>query len=104
MALTSNDVYHSSYPVTRAEYLEHGSQICRRKFGGPSYNVEPPGFSRGGEPVDEHEQEMRYAMGLDSIKGRGSGRGRRGEQEEVTSGNWGGRRRRAQEAGGGVRK
>ncbi|WOO80535.1 Actin-like protein ARP6 [Vanrija pseudolonga] len=99
VALTSNDVYLSSYAVTRAEYQEHGSSICRRKFGGPAYNVDPPGFTRdGGEPVDEHEQELRYALGLDSIKGKGSKR--RNEDQEVTSGNWGGRRRRAQEGAG----
>lgn len=97
-ALTSNDAYLPNYTVSRAEYLEHGSSICRRKFGGPAYNVSPPGFSRGGgEPIDEDEQELRYALGLDSIKGRGSKR--RNEEEEVTSGNWGGRRRRAQEGG-----
>lgn len=97
VSLASNDVYLTNYPVTRAEYQEHGSTICRRKFGGPAYNVSPPGFSRTDEePVDEHEQELRYALGLDSIKGRGK---RKGEEEEVTSGNWGGRRRRAQESG-----
>lgn len=105
-ALAGNDVYLQSYTVSRAEYLEHGSGICRRKFGGPSYNINPPGFSRSGggdEDIDEEEQELRYAMGLDNIKGRGRKRG--GEEQEVTSGNWGGRRRRAQEGGllGGVR-
>lgn len=91
-------MYIPSYTVSRAEYLEHGSSVCRRKFGGPPYNVNPPGFARGagGEPVDEEEQELRYALGLDSIKGRGK---RRGDDQEVTSGNWGGRRRRAQEGG-----
>lgn len=98
VSLASNDVYLTNYPVTRAEYQEHGSTICRRKFGGPAYNQNPPGFSRTDEePVDEHEQELRYALGLDSIRGRGGKR--KGEEEEVTSGNWGGRRRRAQESG-----
>ncbi|BEI84061.1 hypothetical protein CcaverHIS002_0406650 [Cutaneotrichosporon cavernicola] len=97
VALSSHDGYLPTYPVTRAEYLEHGSSICRRKFGGPVYNVEPPGFNRDTEPVDEDEQELRYALGLDSIRGKGSKK--RANDEEVTSGNWGGRRRRAQEGG-----
>jgi actin-related protein 6 len=97
VALTSHDGYLPTYPVTRAEYLEHGSSICRRKFGGPAYNVEPPGFNRDAEPVDGDEQELRYALGLDSIRGKGSKK--RANDEEVTSGNWGGRRRRAQEGG-----
>ncbi|WVQ75999.1 actin-like protein ARP6 [Cryptococcus sp. DSM 104548] len=109
-ALTSSDIYLSTYPVTREDYLEHGSSICRRRFGGPAYNVHPPssvltgGAGAGGEDgeggeIDEDEQEMRYIMGLESIKGRKtkgkkgkSGKGK--EDEEVTSGNWGGRRRR----------
>ncbi|WVR04653.1 actin-like protein ARP6 [Kwoniella sp. DSM 27419] len=93
-SLASSDIYLSTYPVTRAEYQEHGSSICRRRFGGPSYSVNPPGFTSGeisGE-VDEDERERRYAMGLESKKGKGK---RRAEEEEVTSGNWGGRRRRA---------
>ncbi|CAK9780965.1 unnamed protein product [Cutaneotrichosporon oleaginosum] len=97
VALTSHDGYLPTYPVTRSEYLEHGSSICRRKFGGPAYNIEPPGFNRDAEPVDEDEQELRYALGLDSIRGKGSKK--RTNDEEVTSGNWGGRRRRAQEGG-----
>jgi actin-related protein 6 len=99
VALSTNDIYLSSYPITRAEYQEAGSSACRRKFGGPKYNVDPPGFSRtaGDGDIDEHEQEMRYALGLDSIRGKGS---KRKETEEVTSGNWGGRRRRAQEGSG----
>ncbi|OCF32584.1 actin-like protein ARP6 [Kwoniella heveanensis BCC8398] len=93
-SLTTSDIYLSTYPVTKAEYQEHGSSICRRRFGGPSYNVNPPGFTSGeisGE-IDEDERERRYAMGLESKKGKGK---RRAEEEEVTSGNWGGRRRRA---------
>ncbi|WWD07640.1 actin-like protein ARP6 [Kwoniella europaea PYCC6329] len=93
--LTTSEIYLSTYPITRAEYLEHGSSICRRRFGGPAYNVNPPGFTSGeisGE-IDEDERERRYAMGLESIKGRGGKK--RKEEEEVISGNWGGRRRRA---------
>ncbi|ODO08721.1 hypothetical protein L198_00454 [Cryptococcus wingfieldii CBS 7118] len=109
-ALTSSNIYLSTYPVTREEYLEHGSSICRRRFGGPAYNVHPPssvltgGAGVGDEGVegaalDEDEQEMRYIMGLESIKGRKT-KGKKGktgkgkEDEEVISGNWGGRRRR----------
>ncbi|WWC59496.1 actin-like protein ARP6 [Kwoniella dejecticola CBS 10117] len=92
--LTASEIYLSTYPVTRAEYQEHGSSICRRRFGGPAYNVNPPGFTSGemGGEVDEDERERRYAMGLESKKGKGK---KRKEEEEVISGNWGGRRRRA---------
>lgn len=93
-SLTSSEVYLKSFPVTRAEYLEHGSSICRRKFGGPAYNVNPPGFTSGevAMDLDEDERERRYALGLENKNGRGK---KRKEEEEVTSGNWGGRRRRA---------
>ena len=93
-ALTSSDVYLEQFPVTRAEYLEHGSSICRKKFGGPAYNVNPPGFTSGevNMDVDDDERERQYALGLLDKKGKGK---RRKEDEEVTSGNWGGRRRRA---------
>lgn len=100
--LTSSDIYLSTFPVTRAEYQEHGSSICRRRFGGPAYNVNPPGFKAGeaaaeGEDVDEDAREMRYAMGLESIRGKPlKGKSKKKEEEEVVSGNWGGRRRRAQ--------
>lgn len=103
-ALTSSEVYMSTYPITRAEYFEHGSSVCRRKFGSfgaPAYNVYPPGFSSGADASTEasdDEMEMRYAMGLESKKG-GKGK-RRKEEEEVTSGNWGGRRRRTIGLGG----
>lgn len=93
-SLTSSDIYLQTYPVTRAEYLEHGSSICRRRFGGPAYNVNPPGFiGDSGGDISDDERERRYAMGLESKKGKGK---RKAEEEEVTSGNWGGRRRRAQ--------
>ena len=87
-------MYLPTYPVTRAEYLEHGSSLCRRRFGGPAYNIAPSGFTEGdvGAELDDDERERRYAMGLESKKGKGK---RRVEEEEVTSGNWGGRRRRA---------
>ncbi|KAK8847430.1 actin-like protein ARP6 [Kwoniella newhampshirensis] len=93
-SLTSSEIYLSTYPVTRAEYLEHGSSICRRRFGGPSYNLNPPGFTNGdiGGDLSDDERERRYAMGIESKKGKGK---RKMEEEEVTSGNWGGRRRRA---------
>nr|XP_019008456.1 actin-like protein ARP6 [Kwoniella pini CBS 10737]OCF47237.1 actin-like protein ARP6 [Kwoniella pini CBS 10737] len=93
-SLTTSEIYLSTYPVTRAEYQEHGSSICRRRFGGPAYNVNPPGFTSGemGGEIDEDERERRYAMGLESKKGKGK---RKKEEEEVISGNWGGRRRRA---------
>jgi actin-related protein 6 len=101
LSLTSSEIYLSTYPVTRAEYLEHGSSICRRRFGGPAYNINPPGMlstgDGGGADLSDDERERRYAMGLESIKGKGSGKvkgKRKGEDEEVTSGNWGGRRRR----------
>lgn len=74
-ALTSSEVYMSTYPITRAEYFEHGSSVCRRKFGSfgaPAYNVYPPGFSSGADASTEasdDEMEMRYAMGLESKKG-----------------------------------
>lgn len=103
-ALTSSEIYMSTYPITRAEYFEHGSTICRRKFGSfgaPAYNIDPPGFSSGVDAaaeVSDDEMEMRYAMGLESKKG-GKGK-RRKEEEEVTSGNWGGRRRRTMGLGG----
>jgi actin-related protein 6 len=90
-----SEVYLSTYPVTRAEYQEHGSTICRKKLGGPQYNVTPPGFTDGEAAtgdIDEDEQERRYALGLESIRGRGGKKKR--EEEEVTSGQWGGRRRR----------
>ena len=92
-SLTSSEIYLETYPVTRAEYQEHGSSICRRRFGGPAYNVNPPGFTSGelNPDVDDDERERRYAMGLESKKGKGK---RKQEEEEVTSGNWGGRRRR----------
>lgn len=95
LSLTSSEIYLQTYPVTRAEYLEHGSSICRRRFGGPAYNINPPGFTDGeinGELSDD-ERERRYAMGMESKKGKG--KGKKQEEEEVTSGNWGGRRRRA---------
>jgi actin-related protein 6 len=94
LSLTSSEIYLSTYPVTRAEYLEHGSSICRRRFGGPSYNVTPPGFTNGdaGGDISDDERERRYAMGIESKKEKGK---RKVEEEEVTSGNWGGRRRRA---------
>ncbi|WWD21521.1 actin-like protein ARP6 [Kwoniella shandongensis] len=93
-SLTSSEIYLSTYPVTRAEYLEHGSSICRRRFGGPAYNLNPPGFTNGdgGGDLSDDERERRYAMGIESKKGKGK---RKMEEEEVTSGNWGGRRRRA---------
>ncbi|WRT64746.1 actin-like protein ARP6 [Kwoniella shivajii] len=92
-SLTTSEIYLSTYPVTRAEYQEHGSSICRRRFGGPAYSVNPPGFTSGemGGEIDEDERERRYAMGLESKKGKGK---KRKEEEEVISGNWGGRRRR----------
>jgi actin-related protein 6 len=95
-SLTTSEYYLETYPVTRAEYLEHGSSICRRRFGGPSYNVTPPGFLEGdaGGDVSDDERERRYALGLESIRGKGKGK-RKVEEQEVTSGNWGGRRRRA---------
>lgn len=94
LSLTSSEVYLPTYPVTRAEYLEHGSAICRRRFGGQAYNHTPPGFAdgEGAADLDDDERERRYAMGLESKKGKGK---RKVEEEEVTSGNWGGRRRRA---------
>ncbi|ORY30390.1 actin family [Naematelia encephala] len=93
LSLTSSEIYLSTYPVTRAEYLEHGSSICRRRFGGPAYNINPPGFTNGEVNMDmsDDEKERRYAMGLESKKGKGK---KKVEEEEVTSGNWGGRRRR----------
>ena len=91
MYLTGSELYLPTYPVTRAEYLEHGSSICRRRFGGPAYNVDPPGFE--GVEIDEEERERRYAMGLE-VRTKGGKKAKR-EEEEVTSGNWGGRRRRA---------
>ncbi|WWC86887.1 actin-like protein ARP6 [Kwoniella dendrophila CBS 6074] len=102
-SLTASDIYLSTYPVTKSEYQEYGSSICRRRFGGPIYNVNPPGFTSGeisGE-IDEDERERRYAMGLESKKGKGSGKRKDEElgEEEVISGNWGGRRRRG---GGGL--
>ena len=104
--LTSSEIYLSTFPVTRAEYQEHGSAICRRRFGGPGYSINPPGFKSGevavdadGE-VDEDARELRYAMGLESIRGKplnaSKGKNKKKEEEEVVSGNWGGRRRRAQ--------
>ncbi|WVQ83263.1 actin-like protein ARP6 [Cryptococcus sp. DSM 104549] len=100
-ALASAEIYHSTYPVTRADYLEHGSSICRRRFGGPAYNVDPPGFTsgEGGAELSDDERERRYAMGLESTSGKGRGK-KKAEEEEVTSGNWGGRRRRAMGLGG----
>jgi actin-related protein 6 len=94
-ALTAYDHYLSTYPVTRAEYLEHGSGICRRKFGGPEYSVNPPGFQSGIAltEMDDDERERRYALGL-LDKGKHKGK-KREQDEEVVSGNWGGRRRRA---------
>jgi actin-related protein 6 len=98
LSLTSSEVYLPTYPVTRAEYLEHGSSICRRRFRGPSYNVNAPGFNNGDAgDISDDERERRYAMGLESKKGKGK---RKAEEEEVTSGNWGGRRRRAAGLGG----
>ena len=96
VSLTTSEYYHETYPVTRAEYLEHGSSICRRRFGGPAYNVAPPGFLEGeiGGDVSDDERERRYALGLESIRGKGSKGKRKVEEQEVTSGNWGGRRRR----------
>lgn len=96
-SLATSDIYLDTYPVTRAEYLEHGSSICRRRFGGPAYNITPPGFVEGDvADVSDDERERRYALGLESIRGKG-GKGKRSkaEEQEVTSGNWGGRRRRA---------
>jgi len=101
LSLTSSDIYLSTYPITRSEYLEHGSSICRRRFGGPQYNINPPGFTNtdanANADVDEDERERRYALGIESIRGKAGGskkgKGKR-EEEEVTSGNWGGRRRR----------
>jgi actin-related protein 6 len=95
LSLTSSEIYLSTYPVTRAEYQEHGSSVCRRRFGGPAYNVNPPGIDPGagaGGDLSDDERERRYAMGLESKKGKV--KGKRKEEEEVTSGNWGGRRRR----------
>jgi len=95
VSVTSSEIYLPTYPVTRAEYLEHGSSICRRRFGGPACNVTPPGvIDRGGiADLDDDERERHYAMGLQSKKGKG--KRKEEEEEEVTSGNWGGRRRRA---------
>ena len=95
LSLTSSEVYPPTYPVTRAEYLEHGSSICRRRFGGPAYNINPPGFAdgAGAADLDDDERERRYAMGLESKKWKGKRKVE--DEEEVTSGNWGGRRRRA---------
>ncbi|WVO16547.1 actin-like protein ARP6 [Cryptococcus depauperatus] len=102
IAFTSSEAYLSDYPVTRAEYLEHGSSICRRRFGGPVYNNNPPGFytAMDGEndEISDDERERRYALGLESIR-KGKGKKRK-EEEEVISGNWGGRRRRANGLGG----
>lgn len=94
-ALASFDVYLDTFPITRAEYLESGSSACRRRFGGSAYNVNPPGFTSGevGADIDEDERERRYALGLENKNGKGK---RKKDDEEVTSGNWGGRRRRAQ--------
>jgi actin-related protein 6 len=40
---------------------------------------------------------MRYALGLESIRGKPiKGKSKKKEEDEVVSGNWGGRRRRAQ--------
>lgn len=95
-ALATSDIYLETYPVTRAEYLEHGSSICRRRFGAPAYNITPPGFVEGDvADVSDDERERRYALGLESIRGKGSRGKRKVEEQEVTSGNWGGRRRRA---------
>ena len=60
------------------------------------YNTNPPGFNNGdmGGDISDDERERRYAMGLESKMGKGKGK-RKKEEEEVTSGNWGGRRRRA---------
>ena len=96
LSLASSEAYLPTFPVSRADYLEHGSSICRRRFGGPAYNVSPPGFTSGemNEDIDDDERERRYAMGLESKKGRGGKKKGPREEEEVTSGNWGGRRRR----------
>ena len=98
-SLASSELYLETFPVTRAEYLEHGSSICRQKFGGPAYNINPPGFTSGdvNMDMDDDERERRYALGLESKQG--GRKGKRKEEEEVTSGNWGGRRRRAMAGG-----
>ena len=90
-----------TYPVTRAEYLEHGSSLCRKRFGGPQYNVTPPGFTDGAAAadLDDDERERRYALGLENKQGKGK---KKVEEEEVTSGNWGGRRRRAMGMAGAI--
>ena len=31
-ALAMDASYHTSYPITRQEYLEYGSEACRRRF------------------------------------------------------------------------
>lgn len=106
--------------MTRAEYLEHGSGICRRRFGGPAYNINPPfvseasggaagtgngssGGGGGGRDLSDDERERRYAMGMESkyFTGRKGKKGTKGkkrkdqeEEEEVVTGSWGGRRRR----------
>jgi len=57
--------------------------------------VTPPGFLEGDAgDVSDDERERRYALGLENIRGKGKGK-RKVEEQEVTSGNWGGRRRRA---------
>ncbi|KAL7421477.1 Actin-related protein 6 [Cryptotrichosporon argae] len=92
-AFTSSPHYFE-YAVTRAEYLEAGSSACRRRFGGPAYAVNPPGFvsgATGDDELDDDERERRYALGLGREGKKGKGKK---EEEEVTSGNWGGRRRR----------
>lgn len=45
--------------------------------------------------MDDDERERRYAMGLMEIGKKGKAK-KANQDEEVISGNWGGRRRRAQ--------
>ncbi|EIW68065.1 hypothetical protein TREMEDRAFT_40155 [Tremella mesenterica DSM 1558] len=89
---------YPSLPITRAEYLETGSSICRRKL---SVFSQPPYSPLSGsvpEIVDgelsDDERERRYALGLIDEEKKGK-KGKKKEDEEVISGNWGGRRRRA---------
>jgi actin-related protein 6 len=100
LSLTSSENYLTTYPVTKAEYQEHGPDICRRRFGGPS-SLTPlaTGVSAAGvqldEETDDDELDRLYAMGIDVV-GNGRKKKIRIEEEEVTTGGqgWGGRRRR----------
>ncbi len=63
--------YHTSYPLTRQEYLEYGSEACRRRFAtaqglggivrkGDEVNDRPLKKRGGGRKGKKKQRKQRY--------------------------------------------